>query len=104
MASFATLAILILKTLGPARNGGEMDYVGRAMLDQAFATEAFNLKVNQVSKVVKSEFGYHIIQLLDRREKIKCRHILIRPKVDPKELERAKTGSTVLPIMSVKAR
>jgi peptidyl-prolyl cis-trans isomerase SurA len=89
--SFATLAILYSEDPGSARNGGEMDYVGRAMLDQAFATEAFNLKVNQVSKVVKSEFGYHIIQLLDRRgEKIKCRHILIRPKVDPKELERAK--------------
>jgi peptidyl-prolyl cis-trans isomerase SurA len=40
--------------------------------------------------VVKSEFGYHIIQLIDRKgEKIKCRHILIRPKIDPKELEKA---------------
>jgi len=65
--------------------------VGRAMLDPAFANEAFNLKPNQVSKVVKSEFGYHIIQLIDRKgEKIKCRHILLRPKLDPKELELAK--------------
>jgi peptidyl-prolyl cis-trans isomerase SurA len=69
-----------------------MDYVGRGMLDPAFATEAFNLKPNQVSKVVKSEFGYHIIQLIDRKgEKIKCRHILLRAKVDPKELLTAKT-------------
>lgn len=89
--NFATLAIMYSEDPGSARNGGEMDYVGRAMLDQAFATEAFNLKPNQISKVVKSEFGYHIIQLIDRKgEKIKCRHILLRAKVDPAELERAK--------------
>jgi len=89
--NFATLAVLYSEDPGSARNGGEMDYVGRAQLDPAFATEAFNLKVGAVSKVVRSEFGYHIIQLIDKRgEKIKCRHILIRPKIDPKELEKAK--------------
>jgi peptidyl-prolyl cis-trans isomerase SurA len=89
--SFATLAIMYSEDPGSARNGGEMDYMGRAMLDPSFATEAFNLKVGNVSKVVKSEFGYHIIQLIDRKgEKIKCRHILIRPKIDPKELENSK--------------
>jgi peptidyl-prolyl cis-trans isomerase SurA len=89
--NFATLAIMYSEDPGSARNGGEMDYVGRAMLDPAFATEAFNLKPNQISKIVKSEFGYHIIQLIDRKgEKIKCRHILLRPKIDPKELELTK--------------
>ncbi len=89
--NFATLAIMYSEDPGSARNGGEMDYVGRAMLDPAFATEAFNLKPNQISKVVRSEFGYHIIQLIDRKgEKIKCRHILLRPKVDAAELEKAK--------------
>lgn len=89
--NFATLAILYSEDPGSARNGGEMDYVGRAMLDQSFANEAFNLKADQISKIVKSEFGYHIIQMIDRKgEKIKCRHILIRPKVDPVELEKAK--------------
>ncbi len=90
--NFATLAVLYSEDPGSARNGGEMDYVGRAMLDQAFATEAFNLKVGAVSKVVRSEFGYHIIQLIDRKgEKIKCRHILLRPKIDPVELAKAKS-------------
>lgn len=89
--NFATFAVLYSEDPGSARNGGEMDYVGRAQLDPAFATEAFNLKVGAVSKVVKSEYGYHIIQLIDRKgEKIKCRHILLRAKVDPKELEKAK--------------
>lgn len=89
--NFGTLAVMYSEDPGSSRNGGEMDYVGRAQLDPAFATEAFNLKVGAVSKVVRSEFGYHIIQLIDRKgEKIKCRHILIRPKIDPKELEKAK--------------
>ncbi len=89
--NFGALAVMYSEDPGSARNGGEMDYVGRAQLDPAFATEAFNLKVGAVSKVVRSEFGYHIIQLIDRKgEKIKCRHILIRPKIDTKELDKAK--------------
>jgi peptidyl-prolyl cis-trans isomerase SurA len=90
--NFAALAVLYSEDPGSARNGGEMDYVGRAMLDPTFATEAFSLKPGQVSKVIRSEFGYHIIQLIDRKgEKIKCRHILIKPKVEPIELDKAKS-------------
>jgi peptidyl-prolyl cis-trans isomerase SurA len=90
--NFAALAVLYSEDPGSARNGGEMDYVGRGMLDPAFATEAFSLKAGQISKVVKSEYGYHIIQLIDRKgEKIKCRHILLKPKIDATELEHAKT-------------
>lgn len=90
--NFAALAVLYSEDPGSARNGGEMDYLGRAMLDPAFATEAFSLKPGQVSKVVRSEFGYHIIQMIDRKgEKIKCRHILIKPKIEQSELDKAKT-------------
>ena len=89
--NFAALAVLYSEDPGSARNGGEMDYIGRAMLDPTFATEAFSLKPGQVSKVVRSEFGYHIIQMIDRKgEKIKCRHILIKPKIEASELEKAK--------------
>lgn len=89
--NFAALAVLYSEDPGSARNGGEMDYIGRAMLDPAFATEAFSLKPGQVSKVVRSEFGYHIIQMIDRKgEKIKCRHILIKPKIEAAELDKAK--------------
>jgi peptidyl-prolyl cis-trans isomerase SurA len=88
--NFAALAVLYSEDPGSAHVGGEMDYTGRAMLDPAFASEAFSLKPGQVSKVVKSEFGYHIIQLIDRRgEKIKFRHILIKPKIDAAELDKA---------------
>jgi peptidyl-prolyl cis-trans isomerase SurA len=88
--NFATLAVLYSE--GPsARNGGELGYLGRGQLDPAFAAVAFNLKPGKVSKVVKSEMGYHIIQLIDRKgEKVNVRHIIIKPKVEPEELEHAK--------------
>ena len=81
--SFATLARLYSEDPGSARQGGEMDYVGRGMLDPAFASVAFNLtNPNKVSKIVESEYGFHIIQLIDKRgDKIKCRHILRKPRV-----------------------
>ena len=60
-----------------------MPYMGRGELDPAFANVAFSLTdPNKVSKVVQSEFGYHIIQLIDKRgDKVKVRHILLRPNV-----------------------
>ena len=78
--SFSTLARLYSEDPGSRRNGGEMDYVGRTILDPAFAAVAFNL--TKVSKIVESEFGYHIIQLIDKRgDKVKVRHILRKPVV-----------------------
>ena len=81
--SFSTLARLYSEDPGTARRGGELDYTGRGMLDPAFAGVAFNLTdPKKVSKIVESEFGYHIIQLIDKRgDKIKVRHILMKPKV-----------------------
>ncbi|MDD5991405.1 MAG: peptidylprolyl isomerase [Prevotellaceae bacterium] len=82
-SSFTTLARLYSEDPGTARQGGELDYTGRGMLDPAFANVAFNLTdPKKVSKIVESEFGYHIIQLIDKRgDKIKCRHILLKPQV-----------------------
>jgi peptidyl-prolyl cis-trans isomerase SurA len=82
-ASFATLARFYSEDPGSARTGGEMDYIGRGSLDPAFATVAFNLTDPQkISKIVESEFGFHIIQLIDKRgDKIKVRHILKKPVV-----------------------
>ena len=81
--SFATLARLYSEDPGSARQGGEMDYVGRGMLDPNFAQVAFNLTdPKKISKIVESEFGFHIIQLIDKRgDKIKVRHILRKPRV-----------------------
>ncbi len=88
-ASFSTLAILYSEDPGSARQGGEMDYVGRGMLDPAFANVAFSLTDPQkISKVVESEYGFHIIQLIDKRgDKIKVRHILRTPKVAQEDID-----------------
>lgn len=89
-ASFATLAVMYSEA-PESRFGGEIGYLGRAQLDPAYASAAFNLRDDRVSNVVKSEFGYHIIQLIDRKgERINTRHILMRPKVAPEALEQAK--------------
>lgn len=90
-SSFATLAVLYSEA-PEARFGGEIGYLGRAQLDPAYAAAAFNLRDDRVSNVVKSDFGYHIIQLIDRKgERINTRHILMRPKVAPEALEQSKT-------------
>ena len=87
--SFSTLARLYSEDPGSARQGGELGFMGRGMLDPAFAQVAFNLTdPKKVSKIVESEFGYHIIQLIDKRgDKINVRHILLRPKVSQDEID-----------------
>ena len=89
--TFSTLARLYSEDPGSARMGGEMDYVGRGMLDPAFANVAFNLTdPKKISKIVESEFGYHIIQLIDKRgDKIKVRHILRKPVVPQESIDKA---------------
>ncbi len=88
--SFSTLAVLYSEDPGSAANGGELGYLGRAQLDPAYAATAFNLKEGRVSNVVRSEYGYHIIQLVGRRgEQINTRHILIMPKPSPEAREKA---------------
>ena len=90
-SSFQTLARLYSEDPGTARRGGELDYTGRGMLDPAFANVAFALTdPKKVSKIVESEFGFHIIQLIDKRgDKIKVRHILRKPVVSDDAITKA---------------
>lgn len=90
-SSFQTLARLYSEDPGTARRGGELDYTGRGMLDPAFANVAFGLTdPKRVSKIVESEFGFHIIQLIDKRgDKIKVRHILRKPVVSDEAINKA---------------
>ena len=90
-ATFQTLARLYSEDPGTARRGGELDYTGRGMLDPAFANVAFGLTdPKKVSKIVESEFGFHIIQLIDKRgDKIKVRHILRKPVVSADAVQKA---------------
>lgn len=85
---FSTLAILYSEDQGSAVRGGEVGYLGRANLDPAYAAVAFNLSdPKRVSKIVETQYGYHIIQLIDRRgDRVNTRHILLRPKVSEQSL------------------
>lgn len=86
-AEFSTLAILYSE--GPEGiRGGETGFVGRGKLDPQYAAVAFNLNdPKKVSKIVETEYGFHIIQLIEKRgERINTRNILLRPKVAEKDL------------------
>jgi peptidyl-prolyl cis-trans isomerase SurA len=89
--SFSTLARLYSEDRSSALNGGEMPFYGRGQLDPSFANVAFNLQdPNKVSKIVESEFGYHIIQLIEKRgDRIKVRHILLKPHIPEESLHSA---------------
>ena len=87
--AFSTLARLYSEDEGTRRRGGELGFMGRAELVPEFANVAFNLQdPSKISKIVESEFGFHIIQLIEKRgDRINTRHILLKPKVEEKDLE-----------------
>lgn len=85
---FSTLAILYSEDKETGMRGGETGFMGRAHLDPEYAAVAFNLNdPKKVSKIVESQYGYHIIQLIEKRgDRINTRHILLRPKVSENDL------------------
>ena len=87
---FSTLARFYSED-GSARNGGELDYAGRGQWVPEFANVAFSLNdPKKVSKIVRTEFGFHIIQLIDKRgDKIKVRHILLKPEIPDSMYDKA---------------
>lgn len=91
-ADFSTLAILYSDAPEGAR-GGEIGFMGRGQLAPEYAAVAFNLNdPKKVSKIVETEYGFHIIQLIEKRgDRINTRHILLRPKVSDKDLTDAIT-------------
>jgi peptidyl-prolyl cis-trans isomerase SurA len=89
---FSTLALLYSEDKGSAMCGGEIGFKGRGELVPEYANVAFNLQdPKKVSKIVESEFGFHIIQLIEKRgDRINTRHILLKPKVNEKDLTSAR--------------
>ncbi len=86
---FGTLAILYSEAPEAARRG-EIGFMMRSQLDKAYADEAWALKAGQVSKIVESSFGYHIIQMIERRgDMANTRHILMNPKADANAKQKA---------------
>ena len=92
--SFNVLAIMYSEDTESAKTGGEIGFRVRGELEKPYADAAFSLTKNTVSKIVESKYGFHIIQLIDRKgDMVNTRHILIRPKVKP---EQSKTAMTKL--------
>ncbi len=90
-AQFSTLARLYSEDPVSARQGGEMDFMGRGQLVPEFAAVAFNLTdPDKVSKIVETEYGFHIIQLIEKRgDRIKVRHILLKPQIPDEKISSA---------------
>jgi peptidyl-prolyl cis-trans isomerase SurA len=88
---FSTLAILYSQDPGSAKNGGELGFVPRGQLVSDFEAAAFKLKPNEMSEVIETKFGFHIIQMMERRgEQINVRHILLKPSVSSADLLKSK--------------
>lgn len=90
-SEMSTLAILYSEDHGTAMRGGETGFMGRGELDPEYAAVAFNLNdPRKVSRIVESEYGYHIIQLIEKRgNRINTRHILLKPKVSENDINEA---------------
>jgi len=88
---FSVLSRLYSEDTESAKRGGELGFMGRGQLVPEFAQVAFNLTdTKKVSRIVQTEFGFHIIQLIEKRgDRINCRHILLKPKVSIEEKEKA---------------
>ncbi len=88
--SFSTLAVLYSEDPGSARKGGEVGFMGRGQLYPEYEAAAFGLKKGEISDIIKSRAGYHIIQLIERRgEQINTRHILLMPKISDSDIIQA---------------
>lgn len=89
-SSFSTLALLYSEDVESAKRGGELGFMPRTQLVPEYANAAFMLNdPNKVSNIVESEYGFHIIQLIEKRgDRINTRHILLKPKVPAEELKK----------------
>lgn len=88
--TFNTLAVLYSEDPGSAAKGGELGYQSKNDLAPEFAEAAFSLKPGRVSKIIETEFGFHILQYIDRQgDKVNVRHILLRPRISETEREEA---------------
>lgn len=90
-ADFGMLARMYSEDTESAKRGGELGFVGKGQLVSEFADVAFNLNdPKRVSRIVQTEYGYHIIQLIEKKgERINCRHILLRPRVSSLDKQNA---------------
>lgn len=89
--SFSALAALYSEDIASARKGGELGFVNRGELVPEFEAAAFSLKPGEISKIIETQYGFHVIQSIERRgDQVNVRHILLKPKVSSQSLNIAK--------------
>ncbi|MCB9187262.1 MAG: peptidylprolyl isomerase [Flavobacteriales bacterium] len=89
--SFRALAILYSEDPGSSKSGGDLGFFERGMMVPEFDAVAFRLKEDSVSEVFQTNYGYHFMEMLERRgEQVNVRHILIKPKSSDEDLEKAR--------------
>ncbi len=89
-ADFAKIAEETSDDTGSARLGGNLGWQKRGGFVMEFEAAAFKLKPGEISQVIETEFGFHIIQLIERLgNRINTRHILKTPFVMDADMKRA---------------
>ena len=88
--SFSMMAILYSEDTGSASNGGEIGYMLKGELEKTYADAAFALQPNGISRIIESRYGFHLIQMIDKKgDMANTRHILIKPKVNSEQSAKA---------------
>jgi peptidyl-prolyl cis-trans isomerase SurA len=90
-SKFSTIALLYSEDPGSAKKGGELGFFSRGDMVSEFENAAFALQDGEISPVIETQYGFHIIQMIERRgNQVNCRHILLQPKVSDAQLLEAK--------------
>ena len=88
---FSFLASLYSDDTGSSKNGGDLGFVRKGVLVPEFESVAFRLQDEELSDIIETKFGFHLIQMISRRgQEFNVRHILLKPNISPKSIENAK--------------
>lgn len=90
-SKFSTLATLYSDDPASAKQGGELGFFSRGDMVAEFENAAFSLQEGEISPIIETQYGFHIIQLIERRgNQVNCRHILLQPKISEVQMEQAR--------------
>lgn len=90
--SFEAMAGLYSDDPGSRDNGGDLGQVSRGDMVPEFSAAAWRLQNGEISPIVKTKFGYHVIQMIRRQgDQAQMRHILIRPERSSGDFQKALT-------------
>lgn len=101
--SFEELASLFSDDIGSGRNGGDLGWAQRGKFVPEFEATAYSLEIGEISEVIETQFGYHILELLERRgNSVHLRHILVRPEIIEEDIKQTKEFLDSIKLMIVR--